>query len=143
MLAKTPIQKAIKGFFIDPTSLRISNVELCNGTSRDNLDAMYKLINCSLVEAVYLNKEQDAVFVDEEGLLKVQTDFFYIEGTHQPLAGRGVVIGCNEEGESVSAQAVTLEWLRENTAFVKLLAPGVVVIAAPPKLQEKVAKFFA
>ena len=143
MLAKTPIKKAIKGFFIDPVAMTVSQIELPNGTPRDNLNAMYRMINCELVEAVYLNKEQDAVFVDEEGLLKGPTHFFYIEGTHQPLAGRGVVIGCDEEGKSVSVQAVTLEWLRANTAFVTMLAPGVTAIASPEKLVEKVQEFFA
>ena len=111
-------RQAIKGFLIDPQTMRITPIEL-PGQSRENLNAMYKAIGCDLVEAVYLNKEQDAVFVDEEGLLKEPTLFFYIEGTHQPLAGRGVVIGCDEEGESVSVRAVTLDWLRANTAFVK------------------------
>lgn len=143
MLAKTPIPKAIKGFLIDPLALRITPIELPNGTPRDNLNAMYKAIDCDLVEAVYLNKEQDAVFVDEEGLLKSPTLFFYIEGTHQPLAGRGVVIGCNEEGESVSVQAVTLDWLRANTAFVNRLTPGVTAVAGPSHLLNRVEEFFA
>jgi hypothetical protein len=142
MLAKTPIGKSVKGFLIDPLALRITPIEL-PGQSRDNLATMYKAIGCDLVEVVYLNNKRDGVFVDEEGLLKGPTDFFYIEGTHQPLAGRGVVVGCDEEGETVSAQAVTLEWLRENTAFVKMLAPGVTAISSPQKMVGKVQEFFA
>jgi hypothetical protein len=135
-------RQAIKGFLIDPKTLQITEFTL-PGKSRDNLNAMYKAIGCELVEVVYLNAKRDGVFVDEEGLLKNPTEFFYIEGTHQPLAGRGVVVGCDEEGETVSAQAVTLDWLRANTAFVKHLHPGVLAIASPEKLVEKVEKFFA
>lgn len=142
MLAKSPIPKAVKGFLIDPIAMQITAIEL-PGQSRDNLQTMYKAIGCDLVEPVYMNRERDAVFVDEEGLLKNPTMFFYIEGFDNPLAGRGVVVGCDSEGETISPRAVTLDWLQANTAFVKMLAPGVTAVAAPQGMARKVAGFFA
>lgn len=142
MLAKSPITKGIDGFLIDPVAMQITKIKL-PGQSRDNLSTMYKAIGCDLVEPVYMNRERDAVFVDEEGLLKNPTMFFYIKDFHQPLAGRGVVVGCDSEGETISPRKVTLEWLQANTAFVKMVAPGVTEVAAPPELVGRVTQFFA
>lgn len=142
-MTKRPIKQPIYGFLIDPRAQRITRIELPNGTSRENLDAMYKAIGCSLVEVVYMNGERDGVFVDEEGLLKMPTEFFYIKDFHQPLAGRGIVLGCDEDGETTSPASVTLEWLREHTAFVHRLAPGLTAITSPNEMTEQVESFFA
>jgi hypothetical protein len=139
-MTTSPIKPAIYGYLIDPHSERITRIELPN-ESRGNLDAMYKAIGCDLVEPVYLNEARDAVFVDEEGLLKGPQHFFFIEGCHQPLAGRGVVLGCNEEGDSVNP-VLTLDWLREHTAFVTRIGHGITAISAPQRMHGVVMAFF-
>lgn len=141
-MTRSPIKPAIYGFLIDPASNSISRLEFPTG--KRVLDVMYEAIGCDLVEIVYLNGERDGVFVDEEGLLKPQKDFFYIEGTHQPLAGRGVVLGCDSEGETISPAAVTLDWLRANVSFIEHLAPGLTAISTPSGVTvDKIARFFA
>jgi hypothetical protein len=141
-MTKSPIKKPLYGFLIDPRAQNITRIEM-PADSRGNLDAMYKAIGCSLVEVVYINGERDGVFVDEEGLLKMPTEFFFIKGFHQPLAGRGIVLGCDGDGETTSPASVTLEWLREHTAFVHRLAPGVTAITSPSELADQVESFFA
>ena len=88
-MTKSPIPKAVYGYLIDPMAERITRVEMPSD-SRGNLDAMYKAIGCGCVEVAYFNGANDGVFVDEEGMLKAPTEFFMIEGNHQPLAGRGI-----------------------------------------------------
>jgi hypothetical protein len=139
-MTKTPIKPALYGFLIDPQAQQISRIEM-PADSRGNLDTMYQVIGCELVEVAYINDQRDGVFVDEEGLLKPQQYFFFIEGGHQPLAGRGVVLGCDEEGETV-APTVTLDWLRAHTAFVHRLGHGLTAISSPAEMQQKVAGFF-
>jgi hypothetical protein len=46
----------------------------------------------------------DVIYVDDEGLLKPLDWFFAIKGGHQPFAGCGLVLGSNDEGETVSAR---------------------------------------
>ncbi len=47
---------------------------------------------------------EDSLYVDEEGLLKPCTAFFHIDGHHQPLAGKGLILGSDEEGNTVAAK---------------------------------------
>lgn len=54
----------------------------------------------------------DGIFVDDEGLLKPCDHFFIWKDYPQPLAGRGLILGCDEEGNSV-APRVTLEEARK------------------------------
>lgn len=138
-MTTSPIKPGFYGFLIDPHAQQISRVEF-SGT--DTLQEIYKAAHVDIVDVVYLNEAGDGVFVDDEGLLKGPKYFFYIEGTHSPLAGRGVVLGVDGEGESI-APTVTLDWLRAHTAFVHLLAPGVTAISSPSKLAERVQEFFA
>lgn len=43
----------------------------------------------------------DAVFVDDEGLLKSDLDAgFVLEPYNRPLIGNGLIMGCDEEGET-------------------------------------------
>jgi hypothetical protein len=55
--------------------------------------------------------------VDDEGLLKPQEGFFIYEGYRQPLAGNGLVLGTDEEGESVDPK-MTLEELKSRVTFM-------------------------
>lgn len=76
----------------------------------DSLDGMYKLIGCGCVDAVTFNKYGDAVFVDDEGLLYSKEEildrgFFILvheSGYIQTLAGKGLILGVNKEGDSTS-----------------------------------------
>ena len=43
--------------------------------------------------------------MDDEGLFKDSQEFFMIGNYPSPLAGRGLVIGCDAEGESISVQS--------------------------------------
>ena len=65
----------------------------------DSLDDMQKLIG-GYIEAAYQWENGDVLYVDEEGLLKVQDYFFALpeERPDQPFAGNGVLVGREEEG---------------------------------------------
>ena len=139
-MTKSPIQGAVYGFLIDPQAQKISRIEM-PADLRGNLDTMYQVIGCELVEVAYINDQRDGVFVDEEGLLKPQKYFFFIEGGHQPLAGRGIVLGCDEEGETI-APTVTLDWLRANVSFIERIASGITAITSPTGVRSDVIESF-
>jgi hypothetical protein len=71
------------------------------------LQDFYFHIGCGVMEAVHPRwmDPRDRLYVDEEGLLTPGKQFFLIEGFGQPLAGNGLIVGHDEEGESVSAHA--------------------------------------
>lgn len=101
----------MKAFLIDPKTKTIQEVEY-DGDYRH----IYELGEFGCFEVVYFNTAGDSVFVDEEGMFKEDRHFFIIEGYPQPLAGKGVVLGCDEDGETV-APTVTLDWLLDHVHF--------------------------
>jgi hypothetical protein len=101
----------MKAFLIDPFTQTINEVDY-NGDYK----SIYSLISSSAINVdtftcVNLNEQEDTIFVDDEGLLKDLNSqrFFTVNG--HVLAGKGLVLGTNEEGESVSPK-ITIEQLR-------------------------------
>lgn len=52
---------------------------------------------------------EETLFVDDEGLFKTGTGFFAIDGAYQPYAGCGVIVGTDDEGETVSTGLTAAE----------------------------------
>lgn len=112
----------MKAYLIDPTKRSVDEIDY-DGTH----DSMYKLLDVQLVDAVVLNEFNDAVFVDDEGLCYAPEEvmrrgFFHVHGYPQHLAGRGLVLGTNAEGESCSPVA-TIHAMRELVSFPIVLTP--------------------
>lgn len=95
------MSREIKAVLIDPYKEEITDVTYDAADYKN----IYPLIHCDIFTIVKLADEDD-VFVDDEGLLKVDdaTKFFRLNDYPQPLAGYGLIVGADEEtGESVSA----------------------------------------
>ena len=102
------MMRTVKGLLIDPYASTVKEVEY----DGDDYTAIYPLLSNETVEvdcftAAYpVGKfaEGDCIYVDDEGLLKDPTHFFKVDGYPDPLAGIGLVVGTNDEGETVSAK---------------------------------------
>lgn len=102
----------IAGYLIDPVERTIIKVEV----SPNDLGTYYRALDCETFTLAAFNDIGDVVFVDDDGLLKGPTSFFLIEGYPQPLAGKGLVLGTDPEGETI-APTVGFDWLVENVDF--------------------------
>jgi hypothetical protein len=110
------MDRSCKAFLIDPANRAITEATFTGDYRNIN-----QHIDARMFEAVYLNNERDSVFIDEEGRLcefPHKHGYFIIRGYPEVLAGRGLVLGCNEDGDSVAPKAITLEWLEHNIRFV-------------------------
>lgn len=102
----------MRAILIDPFTQTIEEVEY-SGDYKD----IYALIQCELFSTVYCL--EDTLFVDDEGLYVKDQRYFKVAGYPQPLAGRGLLLGTNEEGDSVDAKAKlsviekVIEWCPE------------------------------
>ena len=98
----------MQAYLIDPFARTVEPVDY-SGDYRD----IYKLIgnHCSAFTAVFLWHPGDAVFVDDEGLFKKGLLSFMLKGHLEPLFGRGVVLGADENGDEAPAK-ITLDDLR-------------------------------
>lgn len=101
----------MNAYLIDPVARTITAVDYTGKYTN-----IYDHIEADCFDLVRINCEGDAIFVDDEGLLKDDQSFFMYEGYPSPLAGRGLVLGSDEEGESVSPK-ITLEELKANVSF--------------------------
>ena len=88
----------MRAYLIDPRARTVSTVEYSG-----DYQEIYRLTQCDTFTLVQFGEHGDGVFIDDEGLLKSgPLDFFMLEGYPQPLAGRGLVLGCDGDGESVT-----------------------------------------
>ena len=98
--------KVLKGLLIDPEKREISEVEIPVGEDGSCLNGMYRAIGCSAVDVGrgglrYLpNHPEDDVWFDDEGLFSDCKYSFKLPGW-VPLIGRGLILGFNDEGDSV------------------------------------------
>jgi len=101
----------MKAILIDSINKEVKEVEIGKG-----IDEMYKFLNCQyFTVASYLDK-QDAIFVDDEGLMNGTDVFFTYEGAHQPFAGNGLIMGCDDEGESEDCK-IDINEVKKNVEF--------------------------
>jgi hypothetical protein len=107
----------MRAILIDPFTQTIEEVDY-SGDYKD----IYGLIECDLFTTVYLpNTSDDTLFVDDEGLYVENQRFFKIDGFEQPLAGCGLLLGTDKEGESTDCMSTVEEvkaivtWEKEGT----------------------------
>jgi hypothetical protein len=120
----------IKGWRIDPFLREITEVKL----PRSDIHKMYKLLStpykeveCFDLVRCEMDGKEVSVYVDDEGLFDwqaYQQQFFQLADTghgkskiwSQPLAGCGLALGCDDEGNSADVP-VTLEVMKDSVQF--------------------------
>lgn len=92
----------MKAYLINPFNKTITEVDYDG-----NYKSIYTMISTednkvNTFECVNLNQHDDTIYVDEEGLFVPRSEqaFFVFNGAF--LAGKGLVLGTNDEGESIS-----------------------------------------
>ena len=104
----------MKAYLIDPIKEEISIVDY-NGDFKQ----IQELIEADLFDIVYPFKNQDAIYVDDMGLMKQVNFYFQIKydnGRNQDLFGLGLVLGVDDEGNSVEPK-ISLETLKDKITF--------------------------
>lgn len=107
------MSKQIKVIKVNATAHTVTEVEI-----EDTLEAYYREIGCELITAAYPKSltRGDCIFVDDEGLLHEPKPFFMYTGYPQPLAGNGLIVGVDEDGNTVSPK-ITLPQARARIWF--------------------------
>lgn len=102
----------MKAYLIDTPNKQITEVDYDG-----NYKSIYGLIKASLYEVVYLNAEEDCMFLDEEGLINGNPHgWFKYEGANQPFRGYALVLGTDSEGNSVEPK-MSIDELRARVSF--------------------------
>ena len=108
------IEKKLKGLLIDPETESIAEVEIRKGSKC--LDDLYKAIGCDTVDCIRAGvvlsggkRKEDDIWVDDEALLGEPKHFWILPGYAHPIAGRGVILSADDEGDCVSHTLTPLE----------------------------------
>lgn len=99
----------MKAFLIDPVATSIEAVAVAN------LDDVRKLIGYDDLESDEI-EGADRLYFDESCFIRGAPGKFRLDSLI-PVAGRGVVVGCAEDAETLLDTALTLEALRARTVF--------------------------
>ena len=99
----------MRAILIDPFTETISEVEYVGPYQQIYALLSHETMPVDTFTTVNLGDEnQNAIFVDDNGLLNDPTHFFVWMDYAQPLAGKGLILGCDDEGESI---ATDLDWI--------------------------------
>lgn len=126
----------MQALLVDPANLSVSTVELPD--TGDKLLTIYKHLQCDTFDAILL-PSGDALYTDDEGLLKPLQHFFAVRGMPEPFAGRGLLVGTDDRGRSITP-TTTLQELTNNVRFIELMTKQIAIVrdAQNPTLSERV-----
>lgn len=99
---------------IDPYNKEVYSIE----SDMTKLDNIYEELNCGTFTIVRLDEQND-LLLDDEGLLKPNS-FFSVPNYHQPLAGYGLVVSHDEEGETIES-SLSPQQVQEMVRFVEFV----------------------
>jgi hypothetical protein len=103
----------MKAILIDTNVKEVREIDITG-----DLGSLYSAIGCDLIESVYapVLVGDDVMYVDEEGLFKSDIPMFEFAGGLQPFAGRAIIIGNDDNGESSDVQT-PLSIIQDSTYF--------------------------
>jgi hypothetical protein len=105
----------MRAILIDAAKREVTEVEIPG-----DLKSLQAAVGGYIETAVRL-ADEDVIFVNEEGLLQSPpTDHWFVfKGAHQPFAGNGILVGGNDDGETVAAKA-PLDAIKRKVEFLTL-----------------------
>ena len=92
----------MRAILIDPVEQTVTEVQ-CSGQihDKDGLPGIYTLTHCNLITAMSLPAPGEVLYLDDEGLLKMN-HFFYLYGHTQPFGGKGLILGTDADGDCIA-----------------------------------------
>lgn len=124
--------KTLTAIVIDPAAMTVSKAEIGSG-----LEPIYEAIGngCQNFDIVRIGDGID-MFIDDEGFHENETDrFFSFAGNDQPTAGRGVILGHDGHGGTISVPdwltpeivAAKVWWIGNDQNLEQLIELGLIV----------------
>ena len=103
----------MKAILIDVVNEEVREVE-----HDDTLASIYKLVDCGTFDVVRID-DVNSIYIDDEGLFVEDQLYFTYEGTTDSvsLAGNGLVLGVDEEGET-TPPSLTLKEVEQAVTFL-------------------------
>ena len=101
----------MKAYLIDAENQTVDNIDV-NG-----MDDIVRLVGFETIESDEVGESGDRLFFDEECFLRGSAGRFQID-TLIPVSGKGIVIGGNEDGSSLSDVQTGLDELNSRIKYL-------------------------
>lgn len=126
-------KRMVRAILIDPFACTITEIKH-DASDYKNVYAQltHESMPVDIMEAVYppFLADGDCIMVDEEGRLKPCDRWLLIEGYPQQIAGKGLVLGVDDEGETADAKT-DIETVRQSIRFLHGSAGRFIPATAP------------
>jgi hypothetical protein len=114
--------RKVRAILIDPFACTVADVEL-DSTHLANLHRQLShegppVRSLALAYCPFL-RIGEAIYVDSRGALESPVRFFRIAGLEPPLAGKGLILGTDKEGNTISASS-SLELITAAVTFAEM-----------------------
>jgi hypothetical protein len=110
-------EERMKAILVDPGTQTFTEVE-----HTGDYKNIYTLIEADPFDIVRLS-EANSMYVDDEGLLREPPPEWFMIVNNQPLAGKGLILGNNAQGESIST-TLTIDEAKALIGFERLSFDG-------------------
>lgn len=114
--------RKVRAILIDPFACIVADVEL-ESTDLPNLHRQlsHEAHPVRFLAVAYCPflRVGEAIYFDNQGSLERPVRFFRIAGLERPLAGRGLILGTDKEGNTVSATS-SLELITAAVTFAEM-----------------------
>lgn len=111
----------MRAILINPETKTVEEVEfdfdLASGRTYRKINELIGASLFTVVELLHLDDgTSETLYVDDEGLLNDPKHFFKWKRYHQPLAGKGLILGTDAEGECI-ATTLELDFVKGEVEF--------------------------
>lgn len=119
----------MRAILIDPFKCEVTEIDYDNS----NFENLYPLLSHESMPVdcftVVDFGDGETLYVDDEGLLK-SPERGFILGNSQPLAGKGVILGSDDEGNSIATK-IPLDVIQEKVLFFEFTPRGLLATILP------------
>jgi hypothetical protein len=127
--------RKVRGILIDPFACAVTDVELdashLDNPHRQLSNEVHPVRSLALAYCPFL-RVGEAIYVDNQGSLETSVRFFRIAGLEPPLAGKGLILGTDKEGNTISASS-SLELITAAVTFAEMRDGQLIPAYAPLK----------
>jgi hypothetical protein len=116
------VTRKVRAILIDPFACTVADVEH-DASHLDNVrlqlsHEVHPVHSLALAYCPFL-RNGEAIYVDNQGSLESPVRFFRIAGLEPPLAGKGLILGTDKEGNTISATS-SLELITAAVTFAEM-----------------------
>ncbi len=116
----------MKAYLIDPQRCTVEEIELPHQPKERGAE-MRRLIGCSGMDHCTISDERDQIWVDDLSLTQGRCWGWKLQGMHEPLAGRGIMVSADDAGRP-RPPVVPIAWIKRDVVWLGEIVPELTTV---------------